>query len=105
MSTPENNDTPLTSTFAGDPDMMELVEFFVQQMPSRIDALRASVDIGSIDELKSLAHQLKGAGGSYGFPLITESARRLEENASGAEIDDIRKSVDELIALCGRTTV
>ncbi len=105
MSTPQDNETPLTSAFAGDPDMMELVEFFVQQMPSRVQALRASIDSGSIDELRTLAHQLKGAGGSYGFPGITESARRLEEDASGADIEAIKKSVDELIDLCGRTTV
>lgn len=105
MSTPHDEKNPITSTFGDDPDMMELVEFFVQQMPDRVASLQSSIDSGSLDELKTLAHQLKGAGGSYGFPQITESARRLEEQATGADIEAIRRSVDELVDLCSRTSL
>ncbi len=102
MST-SKEDIPITSEFAGDPDMKELVEFFVDQMPDRVRALEQSLEAGLLDELRSIAHQLKGAGGSYGFPQITESARRLEEQADGADLDAIRRGVDHLVNICNRT--
>lgn len=105
MNSGENHEAPIRSRFAGDPDMRELVEFFVGQMPERVDALRASFESGSLEELRSLAHQLKGAGGSYGFPQITDSARRLEERAMRADLDEVRRELDELVDLCSRTSV
>jgi len=105
MSVSEGDGAPIRSAFAGDPDMRELVEFFVDQMPQRVEALRSSFESGSYEELRSLAHQLKGAGGSYGFPQITESARRLEEQAMRADLEAMRQGVDELVSLCGRTAV
>jgi len=106
MTDPSGDATPIKSTFAGDPEMKELVEFFVEKMPERIAALEACANEGAIDELRSIAHQLKGAGGSYGFPQVTESARKLEETSSVAGgIEDLRRELDELVAICGRTSV
>jgi len=92
----------IVSEFAGDPDMLELVEFFVGQMPERVRQLRQSFETGSLDELRTLAHQLKGAGGSYGFPQISESARRLEKQSEAAEFAEVRRGLDDLIDLCNR---
>jgi len=105
MSTPIRDDSPILSDFAGDPDMRELVEFFVGQMPQRVRALQESLESGALEDVRSIAHQLKGAGGSYGFPQITESARSLEEQADSANLEAVRQGVDELIAICNRTTV
>ncbi len=103
MSTPTRDESPIQSEFAGDPDMRELVEFFVDQMPDRVRALQQSLESGALEDVRSIAHQLKGAGGSYGFPQITESARMLEEQADSADIDAVRRGVDELISICNRT--
>jgi HPt (histidine-containing phosphotransfer) domain-containing protein len=92
----------IVSDFAGDPDMVELVEFFVGQMPERVRQLRESFDSGAIDELRTLAHQLKGAGGSYGFPQISESALHLERQSETADLDEIRRGLDDLVDLCNR---
>lgn len=106
MTDPNGDTAPIKSTFAGDPEMKELVEFFVENMPERIAALEACANKGAIEQLSAIAHQLKGAGGSYGFPQVTESARRLEESTSAAcSIDDVRRELDELVAICGRTSV
>lgn len=102
MTTPIHNNSPIKSEFAGDPDMRELVEFFVDQMPERVRALQQSLDAGALEDVRSIAHQLKGAGGSYGFPQITDSARLLEEQADTADIEAIRQGVDQLISICNR---
>ena len=106
MSTPSGDAAPIKSTFAGDPDMQELVEYFVSEVPARVDAIMKSFEGGQLDEVRSLAHQLKGAGGSYGFPQITDSARKLEDalKTDGA-VDEIRQGIDELVDYCNRASL
>jgi HPt (histidine-containing phosphotransfer) domain-containing protein len=98
-------DAPIVSEFAGDPDMLDLVEWFVSQIPERVEQLQESFERGSLDELGTLAHQLKGAGGSYGFPQITESARRLEHQTKVSDVDEVRRGLDELVDLCNRVSL
>jgi HPt (histidine-containing phosphotransfer) domain-containing protein len=50
-----------------------------------------------------LAHQLKGAGGSYGFPAITEAAAAVENAlADGLDEPTLRDRVETLASLCRR---
>lgn len=78
------------STFVDDPDMMEIVEMFVDEMPERIQALHDALDQNDLTMLSRLAHQMKGAAGGYGFNSVTDAARVAEEaakaNKSGAEL-------------------
>lgn len=97
--------TPIVSAFADDPDMLELVEWFVEQIPQRVRQLEESFENGTLEELGTLAHQLKGAGGSYGFPQITESARRLEQQSRESDVEEIRRGLDELVDLCNRVSL
>lgn len=94
---------PLTSEYANDPDMAELVGTFVRDLPTRIAAIQQSLAAGDIATLRRLAHRLKGAAGGYGFPSITDYARMLEETTAHTEdLKAIRDSVNELVALCRR---
>jgi HPt (histidine-containing phosphotransfer) domain-containing protein len=94
---------PLHSTFADDPDMSDLIELFVQEMPQRVDALRQAIARRDIDTIVRLSHQLKGAAGGYGFDVITDVAREVERQAR--VVDDVaavKRRVDDLILLCSR---
>lgn len=70
---------PIRSQYEDDPDMLELVQEFAAELPDRIRSLEDTLEGGELAELQRLAHQLKGAGGGYGFPRITEVAAALEE--------------------------
>jgi HPt (histidine-containing phosphotransfer) domain-containing protein len=109
MPTPDAHDDaaslePLTSEFAGDPDMDELVQFFVGELRARVTALRESWDGGDRRQLQRFAHQLNGAAGGYGFPAITSAAGDLEQAllAEEAELSDLQEKVEALIQLCRR---
>ena len=97
---------PLISEFAGDPDMDELVEFFTGEMQDRINALRSAWEASDHDQLRGLAHQLKGAAGGYGFPTITETAAELEGaiRAGEAEVSALQEKLEALILLCKRAS-
>ena len=69
---------PVHSSYAADPDMLELVREFALELPERADALERLLAGGRLEELGVLAHQLKGAGGGYGYAQVSEVAGVLE---------------------------
>ena len=54
---------------------------FVAKLPDRVNLLSKLMQERNLDELKRTVHQLKGAGGGYGFPKITEAAAAAEHKA------------------------
>jgi HPt (histidine-containing phosphotransfer) domain-containing protein len=97
------NEALVHSSLASDPDLSELVEIFVQEMPDKINALETQGRSHDWQQLTRTAHQLKGAAGSYGFGAITPYAARLEAVLKeGCEEEAILLSLNELLDLCRR---
>lgn len=86
------------SEYADDPDFRELLEEFAAAVPERrqglVDAHRANDQTA----LRMRAHQLKGAGGGFGFPQLSELAAELER---ACEIHDPVGTVTALEAIVG----
>lgn len=97
--------TPLVSDFADDPSMAEIIGEFVAELPDRVAAIREAVRLSDTVKVRRIAHQLKGAGGGYGFPVISEAAgaveRRLTANG-GPEpsVSRAAESIEILISYC-----
>ncbi|MCE5303364.1 MAG: Hpt domain-containing protein [Planctomycetaceae bacterium] len=89
------------SRLAADPDLREIVDLFVEEMPGRVATLSECLKTADWERLRRTAHQLKGAAGSYGFDPISPVAGRVEAAIRDGEPEEqIRATVDELIALC-----
>ncbi len=94
---------PLYSTLAQDPDLGEIVELFVEEMPNRVSTILDRLKASDWEGLRQVVHQLRGAAGSHGFGPITDSAARGEEAVGESRPEDeIRRSVQALVELCGR---
>lgn len=74
----QTTDTRIFSAFAGDPEYRELLVMFAEALPSRRAELVELHRGGRYDDLRGKAHQLKGAGGGFGFQGLTDVARELE---------------------------
>ncbi len=98
-------DPRLVSELADDADLGAIVAEFVEEMPERVRALLEAVNAWDVAHLQDLAHNLKGAGGSYGFPLITDAAGALERAVLMSEPAVVRREASRLVALCLRTCV
>jgi HPt (histidine-containing phosphotransfer) domain-containing protein len=61
-----------------DPEMAGLVAAFVAELPDRMDAIESAWRQGRTEDLRRLAHQLKGASAGYGFPDLGHDAAALE---------------------------
>jgi len=98
--------TPLLSKYADDPDMADLVEMFIEDLPKRMNALAETFEQQQFSDLQRIAHQIKGAGGGYGYPELTEAATTLENSLKqNDELDAIHDAFDELLTLCKRATL
>ena len=68
-----------------DEELDELKREFLAEAEDKVREIQVQVESRrsreSLDRLSYLAHQLKGAGGSYGFQLISTEAAALEKAA------------------------
>lgn len=93
------NQPVIRSRFADDPEMCELVELFVEDIPAKIARLQTAMEQEDLEAVRTFAHQLKGAAGGYGFESLTPVAQRLEGTAAAAtEISAARPHADEVVA-------
>jgi len=96
-------DGPIRSSSANDPDMAEVLPEFISELPEQVAALIRHLQEQNLGELRSAAHQLKGAGGGYGFAQITELAARAEQRVKdAAPLETIAAEVESLIRLIRR---
>lgn len=92
---------PLYSTLANDPDLGGIVELFVEEMPNRIASLQQCLAESNWEELRRVAHQLKGAAGSYGFHPISPVAAHLEQLIKQSQPEEeVLRAVEELVEMC-----
>ena len=79
-----------------DVELNDLKREFLDEARGKVDEMQSALEdapSASIDRLTYLAHQLKGAGGSYGYQRISADAAALEKalekrsDGNGAELD------------------
>ena len=89
------------SELADDPDLRDLIQMFVDEMPYRAALYEELFRTGDFEELRRAVHQLKGAAGSYGFTPLTEAATALEQSIRHeAPYEQIRSELNNLLRLC-----
>lgn len=97
--------TNVFSEFASDPEYRELLEMFAEALPERRRCLADSFRSGNAEELRVLAHQLKGAGGGFGFPELTCRAAELEAACREDKSQAVADSLERLLELMSRITI
>jgi HPt (histidine-containing phosphotransfer) domain-containing protein len=79
-----------------DLELNDLKREFLDEAREKVDEMQSALEsatLQSFDRLTYLAHQLKGAGGSYGYQRISADAAALEkalekQGANGASVDE-----------------
>ena len=93
------------SEYAADPEFHELLEEFAAAMPVRRDGLLDAHRGAAYDLLQTRAHQLKGAGGGFGFPQLSELAAALEKACQGRNPARIAETLEAVVSYLNRITV
>ncbi len=97
-----SHSVPVRSEFADDPDFQELLGRFFESLQQQRREIVAALDLSHWEEVARKAHQLKGAGGGYGFPGLSETARRLEEVCKTQNAAAIASALEDLLAYLDR---
>jgi HPt (histidine-containing phosphotransfer) domain-containing protein len=99
----EELDELVYSRLGDDPDMADILDMFIDEIPSRMTAMLEQYNQGNWEGLRRLAHQLKGAAGSYGFDGVSPYAQRLERTIlDGEPRQQIHDALMELVELSSR---
>ena len=88
-----------------DPSYADIVVQFVEGLTNRLDTMKEALATSDFDALRVAAHQLKGSGGGYGYPVLTERAAELEQHARASLIEECSQEFEELKQLCARVVV
>jgi signal transduction histidine kinase/CheY-like chemotaxis protein len=84
------------ASLAGDPRLATLVAEYAAALPALADEIDAAVDAED-DRLGVLLHRLKGTAANYGFPELTEAARRAEATfKSGGFAPELEAMVEQV---------
>jgi HPt (histidine-containing phosphotransfer) domain-containing protein len=67
----------------------ELVDTFLEDTTSQIDALRTAADAGDVAAIVRPAHSLKSNAANVGAAVLSELSRALEIDARGGDVPDM----------------
>jgi PAS domain S-box-containing protein len=105
-SSPKSGNVPLYSTLPTDNSAYrEIVEEFIPRLREQLAAMQRSLEKRDFEELGRLAHWLKGAAGTVGFPAFTQPARQLMVLVKQQQYEDIERVVAEIEELGQRVSV
>jgi signal transduction histidine kinase len=106
LRTPSASELPmLQSTLPiEDPDFLEIVQEFADRLQQQIGEMQKAWEHQKLSELASLAHWLKGSGGTAGFNAFTSPAAKLEKLAKEKKLDEIAAALADVQDL-GRRVV
>ena len=90
--------SPIRSTLASDPDFVDLVIEFVNEIPGKRKAIQAYMACGDVAQLQRAIHQLRGACGGYGFQSLTNAAAEIEESMkSGNTLEQVESRLNDFL--------
>jgi CheY-like chemotaxis protein/HPt (histidine-containing phosphotransfer) domain-containing protein len=87
----------IRSAYDNDKTMLPLIAEYVAGLRQHVADLHKAIDAGDVHKVITLAHQTKGAGGMYGYTVLSEAAGSLEASArKGASSADLRRLWDAI---------
>ena len=92
--------TPLLSSLLQtDPDFKDLIDSYIDHLPSYINDIVSAFEIRDWESLDQLSHNLKGVSGNYGFMELSELAGTLMFESTKKYADGVQATLDEITNL------
>src|SRR5205823_1540053 len=88
-----------------DAKFADLIPGFLEHRRQNVIVMQDALDRGDFETVALLGHGMRGAGGSYGFPAITDIGAALEQAATDIDREASRKWVAELSSYLDRVEV
>lgn len=86
-------------------ELRELIPDYLRAVKQYAGEMSSLLASGEFDRIRSLAHNIKGTGGSYGFPELTKLAAVLESSAKAADAGAVTGQLSDLTDFLERVPV
>ena len=99
----DNNQPPINSMLLErEPDMKDLVISYLNELPAVLQQAKDALAQQKWPELQEVIHSLKGTGGGFGYPMLTNLAEKIELQIAKGDRAEIHASIVELSTMCHR---
>jgi len=99
--TPVTEGKPLTSDILREePQIIDLIDIFIDRLPEMLNTINNAISNKDWESVSTKIHQLKGVGGSYGYPMLTKQAQKIEFSLTSQNYSQVNLLVKELGQLC-----
>jgi len=78
-----------------EPDLIGLIEKFMLRLPTFQENINAAHREHNTEEFSNLIHQLKGVGGGYGYPMLTELCVKIESQITSEDETNMKELMQE----------
>ncbi len=102
---PSSEEWPLVSRLSDNSRYHPIIRTFAERLDVQLAEMESAWQQKNYDTLASLAHWLKGAGGTVGFDMFTEPAKELEKLIKQKHSGDIESAIVKLRYLSDRIVV
>tara|TARA_R110002072_G_scaffold302499_1_gene485883 strand:+ start:43520 stop:43879 length:360 start_codon:yes stop_codon:yes gene_type:complete len=76
----------------GDPELLvDLIQMFLEDGPSKVEAVSQGLAVGDFDMAERAAHSLKGSSGNLGAKIVQEICEQLQISTRAHELETSRK--------------
>ena len=75
-----------------------LVSIFISDGKNQIDNLRLSIDSSNTEDVKRIAHTLKGTSSNLGVSHLSELCKTLEHNAADNKLEDANELWQKILS-------
>ena len=88
----------IRSAYADMPKMRRILPEFVADLPVRVAEIKGRFSTGEMELVQRIAHQMRGAGGGYGFTEMSEHAAAVEQAVKDQQPrESIARLIDQLV--------
>lgn len=99
-------DGGVVSALAAQPEMKALIEKYVASVQQSAQDIEAAIRENQIDRLRHICNSLKSSGASYGFAVLSESAKETMRSLDATmSVQESADQVNKLLDLCKRVIV
>jgi HPt (histidine-containing phosphotransfer) domain-containing protein len=97
---PETESVQIVSNMLKEePDLIDILAKFVATLPETLHNIEQAAENNQWEELARLVHALKGTGGGYGYPQLTETCQNIEKCLSSSDIAGVKQQIDTLATI------
>lgn len=92
-------DRIVSNLLQDDPALAGLIEQFIDALPGLVEDFASAIAQQDWVTLGKLAHDMKGIGGGYGYPLLSELAERMGMRVHNEQFGELEADLRDLRSL------